>query len=304
MRVGQTFSEKIKQEVCQAKYSNEAQKAILYGFIVNDITIKLTNNGQTWEFKSQFSFIIRFISSLFSDLYSVNKEIKYSNIKKINKKRDYVLSVNGNFEQIINDLGLNRKPIDVIKTEPQTRGFLVGAFLSGGSVSSIGDHNYHLELRSNNVQYLLFIQTILNKFGLSIALLQRRNSYFLYIKRSYDISDFLKLIGANNAMLEFEDQKISRDMLTQIHRLNNLDISNIKKSSTAGSKQIAKINQIINTEFYNKQNKKFKLFCQIRLKNPNASLSEIADIFLKEYSIKIQRTSINHYVNKLMKESI
>lgn len=300
MRVGQTFSEKIKQELTQNKYSNEAQKAILYSFLVNALTIKLTEKGMSWQIKSQFNFIVRFISNIFSDLFDINKKIMYSDLKNINNKRDYILSIAGNFDQIINDLGIYQKPVDVIKTEAQMKGVLVGAFLSGGSVSSISDRRYHLELRSNNISYLLFIQTILQKFNISIALLQRRKSYFLYIKKSYDISDFLKLIGANNCMLEFEDQKISRDMYAQIHRLNNLDISNIKKSSTAGNKQIQKINEIINTKSYSKQSEKFKIFCQIRLKNPNASLTEISKIFLKDFNIKIQRTSVNHLVNKLM----
>ncbi len=300
MRVGQTFSEKIKQELTQNKYSNEAQKAILYSFLVNALTIKLTENGMSWQIKSQFNFIVRFISNIFSDLFDINKKIMYSDLKNINNKRDYILSIAGNFDQIINDLGIYQKPVDVITTEAQMKGVLVGAFLSGGSVSSISDRRYHLELRSNNISYLLFIQTILQKFNISIALLQRRKSYFLYIKKSYDISDFLKLIGANNCMLEFEDQKISRDMYAQIHRLNNLDISNIKKSSTAGNKQIQKINEIINTKSYSKQSEKFKIFCQIRLKNPNASLTEISKIFLKDFNIKIQRTSVNHLVNKLM----
>lgn len=301
MRVGQTFSEKIKQELTQNKYSNQAQKAILYSFLVNALTIKLNESGVTWQIKSQFNFIVRFISNIFSDLFDVDKKIMYSNIKSINNKRDYILSINGNFDQIINDLGIYQKPVDVIKTDAQMKGVLVGAFLSGGSVSSVNDRRYHLELRSNNISYLLFIQTILKKFNISIALLQRRKSYFLYIKKSYDISDFLKLIGANNCMLEFEDQKISRDLFTQIHRLNNLDISNIKKSSAAGAKQIEKINQILNTNVFAKQSNKFKIFCQIRLKNPDASLTEISKIFLKDYNIKIQRTSINHLVNKLMK---
>lgn len=300
MRVKQTFSEKLKQELTQAEYSNEAQKAILLAFLVNNLTIKLTSKGQTWQIKSQFSFIVRFIDKIFSELFPIKKQIMFSNIHKINNRRDYILSINGNFDQIINDLGMNKKPIEVIKSQNQKRGFLVGAFLSGGSISSISDKKYHLEIRSSNIAYLLFIQTIMQTFDISIALLQRRKGYILYIKKSYDISDFLKLIGANNCMLEFEDQKISRDMFVQIHRLNNLDISNIKKSTKAGNEQVKRIKEIQNTSFYLNQNNKFKIFCEIRLKNPNASLSDIAQIFWNEYQIKITRTSVNHYVNKLM----
>lgn len=225
----------------------------------------------------------------------------FSEVKKINNRRDYILNISGNFNQIMNDLGMNSKPVEVIKSTNQKRGFLVGAFLSGGSANSADNKQYHLELRSNNVSYLLFIQTILKEFNISMALMTRRNKYVLYIKKSYDISDFLKLMGANNCMLEFEDIKISRDMYTSMLRLNNLDVSNIKKSTIAGNSQIKKILKIKDTEFYKKQSKKFKIFCKIRLENPNASLSEIAKIFKTKYHIDIERTSVNHYVNKLMK---
>ncbi|MDE7434002.1 MAG: hypothetical protein K2M43_02655 [Mycoplasmoidaceae bacterium] len=47
MAIKQTFSERIKQELCQAKYSNEAQKAILLGFLANNLTVSLTNKGVT-----------------------------------------------------------------------------------------------------------------------------------------------------------------------------------------------------------------------------------------------------------------
>ncbi len=299
MEVKQTFSEKLKSELCSNVYSNQAQKAILYSFLSNSLSISLTNKGEIWELKSQFFFIIKFMSDLFTELYDVKKSVMFTGINKINNHRVYMLRVTGNFQQITTDSGLLKKPVDVIKTTAQMKGFLVGAFLSGGSISSSTDRRYHLEIRSNNVAYLLFIQTILNKFNISIALSQRRNGYFLYIKKSYDISDFLKLIGANNCMLEFEDTKISRDLFTQMNRLNNLDISNIKKSSSAGNKQIQKIKQIMNTEIYEKQSKKFKIFCQLRLENENASLSELSKLFLEKHNIKINRTSINHYVIKL-----
>lgn len=47
MGVKITFSERIKQELVNAEYSNESQKAILYSFLSNNLTIKLTSQGET-----------------------------------------------------------------------------------------------------------------------------------------------------------------------------------------------------------------------------------------------------------------
>lgn len=184
------------------------------------------------------------------------------------------------------------------------RAYVAGAFLSGGSISDLSQKKYwyHLEIRSENYKYLLFIQSILVKnFNLYVVLYRRNLQYILYIKKASQISDFLKLVNATECLLKFEDLKISRDFNMQITRLNNLDISNIKKTTISSQKQIAKINKIKKTPSYKRQNHNFKLYCQLRLEHPGASLQEIKKILAKKYKINIARTSLQHYVNKINK---
>jgi DNA-binding protein WhiA len=121
----------------------------------------------------------------------------------------------------------------------------------------------------------------------------------LYIKKSADVSDFLKIIGANHSMYELEDKVIARDYYTNIQRLNNLDMANLHKSSLAGFVQIKMIKQIRHTKEFQSQPDKFKFYCSIRLQNPHSSLSEIVSIFKNKYKIQITRTGINHYVLKI-----
>jgi hypothetical protein len=123
----------------------------------------------------------------------------------------------------------------------------------------------------------------------------------VYIKRSNEISDFLKHINALDSMSTLEDTIISRDFNNQVHRLNNLDFSNISKSADASDKQIEMIKKIIPTKFYKEEKEKFKNYCQLRLENPTASITELSTLFQEKFNTKITRSGINHYIIKLRK---
>ena len=56
---------------------------------------------------------------------------------------------------------LEDKELNFCKNEQLKSAYLVGAFLSGGSISDISKPFYHLEIRSTNPKYLRFIQQIL-----------------------------------------------------------------------------------------------------------------------------------------------
>jgi DNA-binding protein WhiA len=145
--------------------------------------------------------ILKLLNNFFSELYDVQKEMSFTNIQKINNRRIYRLMIKGNFQQITSDLELNNLlPKHLLNSAENKRAYLVGAFLSGGSINSIEGNNHHLEIRSTKVNYLRLIQKILHEFNISMSILQRKNIYMLYIKRNMDISDFLKIIGANEAM--------------------------------------------------------------------------------------------------------
>ena len=72
-------------------------------------------------------------------------------------------------------------------------------------------------------------------------ILIQKCKYVLYIKKSSFISDILKFMSAQNSMIKYEDKRISQDFSNQLHRLNNLDISNLKKTVNAANDQITYI---------------------------------------------------------------
>ena len=81
--------------------------------------------------------------------------------------------------------------------------------------------------------------------------------------------------------------------------MNNLEVSNINKTINASLKQIEKIKILKENGIYDLLTEKEKIFCEIRLKEEGASLTDIANIFNEKYDIQITRTSLNHYVRKI-----
>ena len=295
-----TFSERVKNEIVSLDFSTHCMKALLSSFLSNNLSIMLSSKGESWQITSQFQFIQDFIANCFEQLYVVDITKLESQINKINGLRTYLLIIEGNFEQITNDLLLNEKDKSKLFIDQCcTRAYVTGAFLSGGSISSLEKTGYHLEIRSYHLQYLRQIQDILLQFKISSTIHKRSKQFFLYVKKSEQISDFLRLVSVFDTFSEFEDIRVNREFTVHINRINNLDISNLNKSAQSGIKQVEQINLIKKFSVYNLQNDKFKKYCELRLKNPSASLKEMSDLFMSEYKISVTRTGLNHFVIKL-----
>lgn len=296
-----TFTRSVKDELCRNEYNNSQKKAILSSFLKNIVTIKISKNVIQWEIKIKTPIIIRFIFLCLKEIYNIEKELTIS--KKINNKigRNYILEFSGNFKYIENDLCIFSDPNSILISNETKSSYLIGAFLSSGSINNPLSSNYHFEIKFNNIDLFMDIKKILSFFKIEYSTLKRNNYWLIYVKKSENISDLLKILGANNSMFEYEDKRISRDYTNQLSRLNNLDLSNLKKTTKASINQIYQIEFLKKNNHYNDLNIKEKIFCDIRLKNPYASFNEIANIFLNEYKILISRTGINHIVRKIKK---
>lgn len=299
----ETFSEQVKKEICSLSFEDHCLKALLSSFITNKLTVILKSNEFTWRLTSQFPFIVDFIANAFKNLYDVKVTTHINrDATNINGQTNYV-DIIGNFQQIESDLSLDKKySNNVCPIECCKRAYIAGGFLAGGSINSLDAKFYHLEIRSSDWEYLFFQQKMLISFGIYPVLTKHsKKQFILYLKKVNQISDFLKLIGAGNCMLAFEDRKITKDANMSVTRWNNLDISNINKSTVSGVKQVKQIKKLMKTPIWNKQTKKFKAYCELRLVHPSSSLHELVDLMKKEHNISTTKPGLNHIVRKLDK---
>ena len=172
--------------------------------------------------------------------------------------------------------------------------------MSSGSVTN-PKNKYHLEIVFDKEENAKFIQDVLVKENIDAKILKREKNFILYIKDGENISKFLAFIGANKSVLQFEDERVIRDMRNQVNRLVNCETANLNKTILSAVKQIENIKLIKKRKKFDKLTPKEQELAQIRLENPDASLSELGKL-LKE---PISKSGVNHRlegINNLAEE--
>lgn len=296
-----TFSQKVKEEICRNNYELDEKKALLSSYLKNIVAINISNNKIDWEIKSKVPLTLRFITKLLNELYQIKKDLFISEKKSEKFGRTYKLEFLGNFELIEKELYIFNDPSEMLTTDNLKAAFLTGVFLSGGSINNPQSSNYHFEISIHNEDLLKIVENIFNHFELKYSILERKNKFVIYVKKSETISDLLKLMGTSLSMFEFEEKRIYRDYSNQLSRLNNLDLSNIKKTALASYQQVIYINYLKENGLMSKLSDKERKFCTLRLENQEASLNDLVSLFYDEYKIRVSRTGINHFVRKIKK---
>ncbi len=294
-----TFSKEVKEEISLLDFPNHCAKSLLSSYLKNSLEISIIDGEIKWEILSQSPFILRFIYKLLMQLYDVDKEFLFSEKKMPKNSTLYKMIIKGNLNKIEKDLKLFDNEVS-FKKNCCSRAYVAGLFLSGGSVNSPNSKTYHMEFKLKNIELKDTLEKIFKSINIDSKILIRKDKYILYIKKSSFISDILKFMSAQNSMFKYEDKRISKDFSNQLHRLNNLDISNLKKTVNAANDQITYISWIIdNKKEFEKLSEKERNFCNLRMENNDLSLKEISEEYYRKYKVKISKGSIFHYIKKI-----
>jgi len=298
-----SYTTDIKDEISQNIGSKSEIIAELSGYIRNN-GHKIDNSFQLTTENAQIcDRIIKQIEALYE--VKIEKEIKDS--LNFSKKDLYVLKLKENTNFILEDLGyqdkdgnyLEKPPQYIVGANEEIRAYLKGAFLSSGSINDPKTSRYHMELLIEESGEAVFIQKLLNLFDLNVKILTRDKGYMLYIKEADKISDYLKLIKANNAVLYFENQRIYRNKKNQANRLNNCEQANMDKvvaTATAQLDDILIIEENLGTSLLDKKTKEA---LEYRKKYPEASLKELSEIISIETGKPITKSGLNHRFRKM-----
>ena len=106
----------------------------------------------------------------------------------------------------------------------------------------------------------------------------------------------LAFIGANKAVLEFENNRIEREMRNKINRIVNCEEANLNKTMNASIEQIEAINKLKKSRRFGKLDENLKEIAEIRLKNPNANLTQIGQML----STPLGKSGVNYRLKKIV----
>lgn len=288
----QTFSEEVKTEISKLIIQNK-YSSIVFHTILKSIG-EFNLNKEICEIITIYPSVVRFLHE-YCDQNSFKSEILYSKQTTLRlNRRNYLIRINlsSPFDEKINlsnDLQKNSK-------------YLIGMFLAIGSVSN-PEKSSHLEFRCpNRVDQANIIKSF-KLFGLVPKTITYKNKFVVYFKKHQEISDVLKVLGANKSMFKIEERKIESDLVNNYQRLINLEVSNLRKTAAANVEQVNICSAIKSSVYFDELNEREKVYCLVRLENQEANMKFICELMNEKLPTnkKITKGSLSHVIAKIKK---
>ncbi|MDI3317688.1 MAG: DNA-binding protein WhiA [Bacillota bacterium] len=167
-----------------------------------------------------------------------------------------------------------RLPRRQVRTAAARRAFLRGLWLGCGSLSRPGAQ-HHLEFRLRHQEQVELVRSLLEEEGLRPAVARRRNIAVVYLKEAESIVHLLRLIGANEALLRWEEAMVVRQMRGEVNRLVNAETANLTKAVEAGLRQAAAIRRLQEAGLLRALPPRTRRLARLRLQHPDLSLREL-----------------------------
>lgn len=295
-----SFSNDVKNELSRLE-TNEVccDKAELLGVLRMSGAIVIRGMNIGIHFSTENAALARRVLQILKNNYQVQTEVVITRSRRLKKNNRYQVRV------------LPAPQVNIAMTELQLlsmesdlknplltkqcckRAFLRGAFLGGGSISRPSS-DYHLEMVTGNEDFARSIIKVMHTFSMKAKLTDRKNDYIVYLKDGESITNFLRVIGAHNSMMEFEGVRVLKEMRNNVNRRVNCETANLGKVVKAAVRQVNCIKFIDEHMGLSELPEALQETAKLRLKYPEASLNELV-----EYSGGIGKSGINHRLKKL-----
>ena len=174
------------------------------------------------------------------------------------------------------------------------RAFLRGAFLSIGSMSD-PTKSYHLEFDCNDQEEAELLLKLIADFQIEAREVERKKYHVVYLKEGSAISDLLNIMGAHVSLMNFENDRIVKEVRNSVNRQVNCETANIAKTVSAAAKQVQDIMLIRDTCGFGELRDSLREMAELRLENPESTLQELGDLL----DPPVGKSGVNHRLRKL-----
>ncbi|MBQ5345692.1 MAG: DNA-binding protein WhiA [Acidaminococcaceae bacterium] len=296
-----SYSSEVKNELARLEGQKPCcEKAELLGVLRLSGALVLRGKNIGIHFSTENAALARRVLQVLKSNYPVQTEVVITRSRRLKKNNRYQVEVipDSNVAKALQELQILPSGEDerqnLLRKACCRKAFLRGVFMAGGSVSRpAGD--YHLEIVTENEELARLIVKIMHGFSLSAKMTDRKNNYIVYLKDGDHITDFLSLIGAHQALLEFENVRIVKDMRNQVNRRVNCETANLNKVIRASVLQVACIRYLQEHGRYDLLPEKLKEAAELRLRYPDISLNELV-----EYTEgTVGKSGLNHRLKKI-----
>ncbi|NLJ57882.1 MAG: DNA-binding protein WhiA [Tissierellia bacterium] len=304
-----TFSSKVKDELSRTEIVDiSCARAETAAFVrtVGSITLKGQNKVE-FEFSTENAAVARRIFRLLKIAHGISAKVIVAKSNRLKKLNNYIIKIHqeltrkflidteiakeNDFSMI--DYGVSTR---ILRDDLSKRAYIKGSFMGSGSISN-PERSYHVEFVSSKEVQSKILQELLEGYGIKAKNIIRKNYYVTYIKDSEQISDLLALMGANNAVLDFENIRVVKETRNQINRVINCETANLDKIVHTSMRQINSIQILRKHKVMDKLPDNLRELAYLRLKHNNASLKELGQML----NPPLGKSGVNHRLKKIEK---
>lgn len=306
------FTADVKKEIISRKKTVEkrsaltVKKAALSAFVRTSGIVGINDGAPTFFLVSETENVAEYFMSVFLEVFGVELSVTHATMNKMSGRDKLVLQCPKSVSSdVLRDLGLlkrDRKQFkegiaaSLVKDDSCKMAYIQGAFLGGGSCilptgKSLG---YHLEIVFNDKKTARDFCLLLAEFELIAKLVERKETYVVYVKSKEVISDFLSVLGVENTLKRFTAFLEKRDEANNDNRAKNCMAGNADKSAIAAVKQVVAIRKIEEKTHFKDLSEELVTLAKARLKNPVMTLKELSEL------LDISKSCLNHRLRKLM----
>ena len=297
-----SFTVKVKEELLGLGTKSKSELAAIMKM---SGSLGIASQGLTLSITTENAKIARHIYELLLSFYQVKSDIRHHQKTNLRKNRVYTVFLDEKVEDILSDLHLAdaffgiQEGIDhlILSDDEASRAYLRGAFLSNGSMRDPESGKYQLEIVSVYLDHAQGLASLMQRFLLDAKTIERKKGAVTYLQRAEDIMDFLIVVGAMEAMAEFEAVKILRETRNDLNRANNAETANIARTVTASMKTINNIVKIMETSGLESLPIDLQEVAHLRVNHPDYSIQQLADSLSKP----LTKSGVNHRLRKINK---
>ncbi len=186
-------------------------------------------------------------------------------------------------------------PSFLIKSGCCKRVFLKNAFVFYGTVNAPGK-GAHLEFVCENEECAKQIVRELSYFEVEAKIGIRKNRFHVvYLKDGEKIADFLRIVEANVATMNYENSLILKEIANNTNRKVNCEVANSAKQINAAYKQIEDINYLNECIGLSNLPDTLRSVAEARLENPDVGLKELGELMKPP----LGKSGVNHRLRKI-----
>lgn len=289
-----TFTTQIKEEITKEENNNIEDLTSLCTYLKFNATLE--EDKMTVMVVN--ASVARWIFKLLKTNYNVLIKLTTRTMKRFKARNLYILVIKEKLDLIYKDIDNIFKEISTSSDE-EKKAFLKGMFLACGSINDPKKNQYHLEFLVKEEEDAKLIDDLLNSLKIKSKVLKRDREYMVYVKSSENISDFIKYLGAFNALFYFEDIRIYKDHKNMVNRLNNCEQANVERTLKSSKVILDNIKYLEDNDLLMLLDDRSKEIIEYKKKYPDTSLGELAEIITMETNKSITKSGINHHFRKI-----